>query len=191
MIKLNGKCKICRNPATRRRGLASLCKSIDCEVALGLKLLSAKKKSAKIIENRQDKVRKEKLKSRADYTREAQTEFNKFIRMRDKLAGHPCISSGKPLDWNGNAVDSGHYRSRGSAPHLAFNENNCHAQSKHDNRYLSGNAVEYRIGLIARIGLQAVETLESDNTPRKYSISDLVAIKGLYRQKLKDIQKDD
>lgn len=104
-------------------------------------------------------MRKEALKTRGDHIREAQQAFNEFIRARDQAAGHQCISSGKPLDWSGNAVDAGHYRSVGSAPHLRFDERNCHAQSKQDNRFLSGNAVDYRIGLIARIGQEAVDAL--------------------------------
>mgnify|MGYP001585692893 CR=1 FL=1 len=106
------------------------------------------------------KVRKGKLKSRGDHTRECQQAFNEYIRWRDQVAGHACISSGRPLDWSGNAVDAGHYRSVGSAPHLRFDDRNCHAQSKADNRFLSGNVVDYRIGLIERIGLEAVEALE-------------------------------
>ncbi|MCS7667920.1 recombination protein NinG, partial [Pseudomonas aeruginosa] len=117
-------------------------------------------------ERREVRVRKEKLKSRSDHLREAQQAFNEFIRWRDRIAGHACISSGLPLDWSGNQTDAGHYRSTGAAPHLRFNENNCHAQRKLDNRYLSGNAVDYRVGLIARIGLAAVEELEADNSVR-------------------------
>jgi hypothetical protein len=37
-----------------------------------------------------------------------------------------------------------------------------------------------RLGLIARIGLEAVEALESDQEPRKYTIDDLKAIKTKY-----------
>ncbi len=129
------------------------------------------------------------MKSRADHLREAQQAFNAFIRERDRLAGYPCISSGRPLDWNGNAVDAGHYRSTGAAPHLRFDERNCHAQSKQENRYLSGNAADYRIGLIARIGLAAVEALEADNTVRKYTVEDLKQIKATYRAKLLELKK--
>ena len=93
------------------------------------------------------------------------------------------------MDWTGNNVDAGHYRSVGSAPHLRFDERNCHAQSKHDNRYLAGNAVEYRKGLIQRIGLKAVEELEADNTPRKWSREELVQIRDKYRAKLKELKK--
>lgn len=139
----------------------------------------------KRLDAKQTRERKAALKTRGDHLKEAQAAFNAFIRARDQLAGHPCISSGRPLDWSGNAVDAGHYRSVGSAPHLRFNEDNVHAQSKHDNQYKSGNAIDYRLGLIARIGLARVEALESDNTPRKYTVDDLKAIKATYRAKLK------
>jgi hypothetical protein len=135
------------------------------------------------------KVRKEALKIRGDYMREAQKAFNEFIRVRDQLAGHACISSGRPLDWAGNAVDAGHYRSVGAAPHLRFDERNCHAQSKQDNRYLSGNAIDYRIGLIKRIGLLAVEELEADQSVRKYTIEDLKAITAEYRAKTRELRR--
>ena len=141
------------------------------------------------IERKDIQVRKEKLKSRGDHMREAQQAFNAYIRARDQAAGHLCISSGKPLDWSGNAVDAGHYRSVGSAPHLRFDERNCHAQSKQDNRFLSGNAVDYRIGLITRIGQQAVDALEADQSVRKYSVEQIKGIKTYYRAKTRELKK--
>ena len=147
------------------------------------------RKSLAQVERKEIKVRKEKLKSRADHLREAQQAFNEFIRARDQAAGHPCISSGKPLDWSGNAVDAGHYRSVGSAPHLRFDERNCHAQSKQDNRFLSGNAVDYRIGLIARIGQEEVDALEADQSVRKYTIEEIKAIKAEYRAKTRELKR--
>ena len=141
------------------------------------------------IERKDIQVRKEKLKSRGDHMREAQQAFNAYIRARDQAAGHSCISSGKPLDWSGNAVDAGHYRSVGSAPHLRFDERNCHAQSKQDNRFLSGNAVDYRIGLIARIGQEAVDALEADQSVRKYTVDEIKAIKVEYRAKTRELKR--
>lgn len=147
-----------------------------------------REKAERVAEVASRKILKLKLKTRGEWIKETQAVFNAFIRTRDQLAGHSCISSGRPLDWSGNNVDAGHYRSRGSAPHLRFNEDNCHAQSKQDNRYGSGNAVDYRIGLIARIGIARVDALESDNTPRKWTIEELKAIKAEYKQKLKELQ---
>lgn len=129
------------------------------------------------------------LKTKRDYIKEAQVAFNAFCRLRDQLAGHACISSGRPLDWSGNAVDAGHYRSVGSAPHLRFDEDNCHAQSKHDNQWKSGNAVDYRLGLIARIGLARVEALEADNTVKKWTTDELIALRDHYRAKVREMKK--
>ena len=133
------------------------------------------------------KKKLDKLKTMGQLTIEAQTAFNAYIRARDY--GKPCISSGVAMDWNGNGVDAGHYRSRGSAPHLRFDERNVHAQSKHDNRYLSGNVTGYRIGLIERIGLVRVVQLEADQTLRKYSRDDLKAIKAIYTAKTKALKE--
>ena len=185
--------KTCRNPACRgsfvpqRLGQA-VC-SPKCALAAVEVQKAKEKKSLAQAGRREIKVRKEKLKSRGDHMREAQQAFNEYIRTRDQAAGHLCISSGKPLDWSGNAVDAGHYRSVGSAPHLRFDERNCHAQSKQDNRFLSGNAVDYRIGLIARIGQEAVDALESDQSVRKYTVDEIKAIKAKYRAMTKELKK--
>jgi hypothetical protein len=177
--------KTCANPECATKFVPAKLGQKVCGWACGLAIAPANQDKARKalaqIERKELRARKEKLKSRGDHLREAQQAFNEFIRWRDQLAGHLCISSGKPLDWNGNAVDAGHYRSVGSAPHLRFDERNCHAQSKQDNRFLSGNAVDYRIGLIARIGLAEVEALESDQTVKKYTVDDLKAIKAHYR----------
>lgn len=157
-------------------------------MVLALALLAKQKAKAQRQERTETKAKLATHKRKADWMREAQAVFNQCIRLRDKLAGHCCISSGRALDWTGNAVDAGHYRSVGSAPHLRFNEDNVHAQSKHDNQWKSGNAVDYRIGLIARIGLTRVEALESDNEPLHYTISDLQDIKADYAQRLRELK---
>ena len=181
-------CKACGSKFTPSFNSTQVVCSIKCAQAHAPVNHEKARKAIAQRERREIKVRKEKLKSRGDYLREAQQAFNAFIRMRDQLAGHVCISSGRPLDWNGNAVDAGHYRSVGAAPHLRFDERNVHAQSKQDNRYLSGNATDYRIGLIRRIGLAEVEALERDQSVRKYTIDDLKEIAALYRAKLKALK---
>ncbi len=184
------KCAVrtCRAPFIPKQSFEKWC-SPDCAVLI-IRAAEAKERLAfEQRERREIKVRKEKLKSRGDFVREAQQAFNEYIRWRDRAAGHACISSGRALDWAGNAVDAGHYRSVGSAPHLRFDERNCHAQSKQDNRYLSGNAVDYRIGLIARIGLDAVEALEADQRPRKHTIDELKAITAECRAKVRDLKR--
>ena len=180
--------KTCRASFVPRQSFQTWC-SPDCAVVIARGKQEKKRKAMATIERREIKVRKEKLKTRSDHMREAQQAFNEYIRTRDQAAGHFCISSGKPLDWSGNAVDAGHYRSVGSAPHLRFDERNCHAQSKQDNRFLSGNAVDYRIGLITRIGQQAVDALEADQSVRKYSVEQIKGIKTYYRAKTRELKK--
>ena len=185
-------CSVCKTKFVPKESFQTWC-APDCALVI-LKRKEQKKvrerKAIEKVERREIKVRKQRLKSRGDYLREAQQSFNAFIRERDRQAGYPCISSGRPLDWSGNQVDAGHYRSTGAAPHLRFDERNCHAQSKHDNRFLSGSAVDYRLCLIARIGLEAVESLEADQSVRKYTIDDLQQIKATYRAKLRALKKE-
>jgi len=83
-----------------------------------------------------------------------------------------------------------HYRSVGSSPHLRFDERNAHAQRKQCNRWGAGRSVDYRLGLINRIGLAAVESLEADQTPKNYTIDDLRAITACYRAKLKGLKNE-
>lgn len=90
----------------------------------------------------------------------------------------------------GGSFDAGHYRSTGSASHLRFDPDNCHAQRKQCNRYGAGRAVDYRIGLIARIGLERVEALEANNTPHKWTADELREIKATYREKTKQLLKE-
>lgn len=193
MIAKQPKPKKCKNPACgisfppQRLGQA-VC-SPKCGLAIKDINQAKARKSLAQVERREIKIRKEKLKSRGEHMREAQQAFNEYVRTRDQAAGHLCISSGKPLDWSGNAVDAGHYRSVGSAPHLRFDERNCHAQSKQDNRFLSGNAVDYRIGLIARIGQEAVDALEADQSVRKYTVEQIKGIKAYYRAKTRELKR--
>lgn len=135
------------------------------------------------------KERKAKLKRIPDLIKEAQTVFNKWIRTRDEK--EPCISCGAPPpDLSGLHAgrDAGHYRSTGSASHLRFHEDNCHAQCVKCNQWRSGNAVDYRIGLVARIGLPRVEALEASNDPRKWERDELIAIRATYTAKLKELR---
>jgi hypothetical protein len=121
----------------------------------------------------------------------AQREFNAFIRERDK--DKPCICCGRmetAVDGlRAHGWDSGHYRSTGSASHLRFNENNANRQLVYCNRNGAGRAVDYRIGLIQRIGLAAVEALETDNSVKKWTRDELREIAAKYRQKLKELKE--
>jgi hypothetical protein len=147
-------------------------------------LVRAQKKE--IVER--DKARKAALKRIPDLIKEAQFAFNAYVRARD--SSFPCICCGQPLikEAVGGGYDCGHYRSTGSASHLRFDEDNAHGQRKVCNRHGAGRAVDYRIGLIARIGLQRVEALEANNQVHKWSVDELKVIKAKYRAKLKELE---
>ncbi len=140
------------------------------------------------------KARKAALLRIPDLIALAQKDFNAYIRERDK--DQPCICCGKPLGAvgagasTGGLFDCGHYRSVGSAPQLRFDERNAHGQKKACNRYGAGRAVDYRIGLIGRIGLAAVEALEADNAVHKWTREELIAIRATYKTKLAQLKKE-
>jgi hypothetical protein len=144
---------------------------------------------AKAKERAETKARRRALETIPELIKAAQREFNSFIRERDK--DQPCICCGAPLGFGdiGGAYDCGHYRSTGSAPHLRFDERNAHGQRKHCNRYGAGRAVDYRVGLIARIGREAVEALEADNAVHKWTADELRAIRDTYRAKARELKK--
>lgn len=182
-------CKVCKSLYTKRQMGQVVC-SVDCAIVYSRKQLEKKAAVLEQDKRREIKARKEKLKTRMDHMREAQQAFNAFIRERDK--NQTCICCGQPLtlDAIGGGYDCGHYRSTGSAPFLRFDERNAHAQRKVCNRYGAGRAVDYRIGLIRRIGQEAVEALEADNAPRKWTIPQLIEIRDTYRAKLRNLKKE-
>jgi hypothetical protein len=141
-------------------------------------------RAAAKVERAETRRRKDAIKSKADWAREAQTAFNAWIRARDE--GLPCISCGRHHQGQWHA---GHYLSTGARPELRYTESNVHRQCAPCNTHLSGNAVLYRIGLIERIGLQAVEWLEGPHELPKWTADDYRAIRDTYKQKLKEMKK--
>lgn len=172
-------CAHCGNSFIPLRALQNVC---------GPVCAARKVKAAKVIAKRVLRERKQAIKTIPQLIREAQTAFNAWTRKRDEKK--PCISCGRPLGTEavGGGYDAGHYRSTGSASHLRFHEDNCHAQCKQCNRYGAGRAVDYRIGLIQRIGLEAVEALEADNKPHKWERDELIQIAATYKAKRKELQ---
>lgn len=138
------------------------------------------------------KAKRESLKSKSQWDKEAQSAFNRYIRVRDE--GKPCVSCGNPLIGKsnyltGSAIDASHYRSRGAASHLKFNVFNVHSACTRCNRQLSGNAVEYRIRLIERIGLERVERLEADYSPRRFDVTYLKRVKAIFSRRANALMK--
>jgi hypothetical protein len=175
--------KTCRASFVPKVSFQSWC-SPDCAVVIARDKREKKRKSLASIERREIKVRKEKLKSRADHLREAQATFNEWVRLRD--ADRPCISCGRHHEGQYHA---GHYRSVGANPELRFEPLNVWKQCAPCNTYLSGNLVNYRISLLQGIGAEKVEWLEGPHEPRKYTVEEIKTIKAEYRAKTRELKK--
>jgi hypothetical protein len=171
------KCKVCKVEFTPTKPLQQVC-GFECALEL------AKNKRIKTVK-KEVKEAKQKLKSRSDWLKDTQVVFNKYIRLRDQNDG--CISCGSK---SASAYHAGHYRSIGSAGHLRFNEHNCHRQCSACNTHLSGNLIRYRLGLIRKIGIHAVETLESDNGTIKIGIEEIRLLKDHFSAKIKALNLD-
>ncbi len=142
------------------------------------------------VEKAETRKRREALKRIPDLIKEAQTAFNAWVRARD--AAQPCISCDSPppdLSQLHAGRDAGHYRSTGSASHLRFHPDNCHAQCVKCNKWGAGRAVDYRIRLVRRIGLERVEALENENVTHKWQRTELTEIRDTYRAKTKELKR--
>ena len=175
-------CKVCKSDYTPQKMGQRVC-SPECALSLAVSDRGKAEKVAKVKERKADAVKRDKLKSRADWAREAQTAFNAWVRLRD--AGQPCISCGRHHQGQNHA---GHYLSVGARPELRFEPINVWLQCAPCNTYLSGNAVLYRKALINKIGLDQVEWLEGPHLFKHYSIDDLKDIKREYTAKAKELR---
>jgi len=109
-------------------------------------------------------------------TKKAQTVFNKWIRNRDQNNG--CISCGAQI------TEAGHYLSAGHYSALRFNEMNTNGQCVRCNRFLSGNLIHYRQGLVKKYGENNVLMLENSvavRSVKKYSRLELEFIITNYK----------
>ncbi|HCI6016941.1 TPA: recombination protein NinG [Klebsiella quasipneumoniae subsp. similipneumoniae] len=192
------KCAHCREwfyPA--REGQTVCC--FECASAIGKKQAAKAREAAKkkaLL--RQREVEKEsrqrrrakriELKTKSQWRSEAQTAFNKYVRLRD--AGKPCISCGRlPEQKLGGTMDCGHYRTRGAARHLSFNLHNTAAQCVYCNRDRAGAQKAFEQGLIQRIGPEAVDALNNDNTIRNFDIPYLQRVKSIFIRKARALEK--
>ena len=177
-------CKCCkkRSEEAKKFGLSYFCDS-DCAMKYSI---DKSKKDAKKEERNVFNTRKKEFydNDRSTRVKAAQKAFNDFIRERD--SSRPCISCER--DHQGQ-YHAGHYRTTGAHPELRFNESNCHKQCSVCNNHRSGNIAEYRINLIKKIGLEAVERLEGPHEAKKYTCADLKEIELHYKAKLKELKR--
>lgn len=154
-------------------------------------------------ERKELKVRREKLKSRGDHLQDAEKAVRDYRRTYELSIGSGCISCGKSQEeiqaaqgWKtGGAFDAGHFLGKGARPELRLVPANIWLQCKSCNagssKYARKGATVsqgFRLGLIERIGIGAVEALEADHEPRKYTIDQLKAITAEFRAKLRELK---
>ena len=179
------KCRVCREVFTPYSSLSVTC-SIECAIEhtkdKAEKKLKRDIKLAKQVVRFDLKRRKEKLKTRSDYEKEAQKACNSYIR--EIYKDYPCYTCGTT---NPNIqYCAGHFQSVGSSPEIRYHPMNIRKQCNfHCNSQKSGNIPEYRPRLIKEIGLKNVEWLESGHKSQNRTIEDLIEIKIFYREQLK------
>jgi hypothetical protein len=173
------KCAYCKGEFMQIRMAQKIC-GYECAVGLAKKTRENQDREQKR-KNRKELI--EFNQSEPSYWRRKVEEWcNRYIRLRDHEL--PCISCGKFA----NYYDAGHYISVGAHPELRYNELNIHKQCVACNHHKASNAVVYRIQLIKKIGLEAVEFLEGPHLPAKYTIDDLKDLLGQYKEKVKALQ---
>jgi hypothetical protein len=178
------KCKVatCRASFVPTKSFQTWC-SPDCAVVIVRAKQATERKSFEQRERREIKVRKEKLKSRADHLKETQVVVNQYIRLRD--AHLPCVSCGRFHEGQWHA---GHFRSAGGHPELRFEPLNIWRQCAPCNTHKSGDLVNYRAELVRRIGAEKVEWLEGPHAPQRYTIEQLKEIKAHYRALIRELK---
>lgn len=171
------KCKVCSVLFTPLRPLQSCC-TWECANIYAKELNEKKEKKEW---NVRKKELKEGLMSLQNWIKIAQTHVNTYVNLRDK--GKDCISCFKPIK---GRVNASHYYNANNHWNVRFNEDNIHSSCITCNQYLSGNLINYRIGLIERIGLERLEYLESiANETRKFTIPEVKEIIETYKHKVK------
>ena len=174
----------CKKPFIPVRMGQRACCPWPCAIVVG-KMDDAKK------QRKEDQIRREKLKRRADYIAEAQTACNAYIRYRDRFETCICCGNLFEPDKPGGSMDAGHYLSRSLAPHLRFDERNIFGQRKNCNRPGGTTRAAFRAGVVRRIGLAAVEMLEADQSSPKWTITELIEIRDGYKAKLRALKECD
>jgi len=170
------RCKNCREKFEPIRFNHKYCLKDECIKAFVEEVKTNQWKTTK-------KRMKEDLKTLQDWLKEAQTIFNKYIRLRDM--GLVCISCQQPP----KKKNAGHYFSSGGHSNVRFDEDNVHLQCEHCNTFLSGNLLNYQIGIEKRIGAQKLIELQARaHLTKKWTIDELKEIIKTYKTKVRSLQ---
>lgn len=181
------KCRVC-GQSYEKRNIAHVVCSPDCAIEYTKRQREKKQaeaeRKAKREERVRNQVRRRELETVSDLIKKAQCVFNRYIRLRDK--GQPCISCGRQWKENFQAC---HYIPAGRSSKFRFDADNVHSGCVRCNLYESGNLRGYRVGLIRKIGIDKVISLEEDHEIKKWDKEELRGLISIYKQKIKEIEK--
>lgn len=169
-------------------------KCVPCLIKDGKKII----KKELMREKKDLKARKEAVKTNAQWADEAQEIFNKMRRLEELLwfkerGIEPyCISCQKPL--GNDQWCCGHFKTRGARPDLAFDQRNAYLQHNvRCNKNLSGDTVNYKIGLLYRFGQREgqaiIDYCEVHQKTPKRTTDDWKAMKKEYRARIRELEK--
>ena len=176
-------CKVCKSQFIKSRMGQVVC-CPECAMTLAR---SKNAKAEKVEITRARRAAVARLKTRSDWMKEAQTEVNKYVRLRD--AGLGCISCDKPANWGGQWHAS-HFRSVGAASSVRFNLWNIHKSCSVCNNWKSGNLSEYEPRLREKIGNEKVDWLRAQNQLATYSIEYLKRLKNIFKKRAKRLEME-
>lgn len=116
------------------------------------------KRKTKAAQTEEKTAKKKTSKSKPNLVKKLDRVFALYIRLRDTMPNGyvRCISCGQIKRFED--VDCGHFHSR---THMAtrFDEDNCHAECKFDNRFSADHLIAYQRNLIQKIGQQRFDLL--------------------------------
>lgn len=170
--------------------------SVDCATAWAedekAKEVRKAEKIARQLEadgKRKDREKREALKTLPQLKKEAQAEFNRYVRLRD--AGKGCFVCGTTLTLGGigGGFDAGHIRSRSNADNLRFDERNVHGQCKPCNAVGSTKDHEMKAAAVRLLGQGVADALYADNAPIKWTRDGLREIRDTYRARANALAK--
>lgn len=180
-------CPICSAQYVPRSSLQKVCHNYKCALEFNRQADAKIDDRERRKKEKEDRIawreRKADVKPLSHWMSMTQRAFNDYIRARD---GDICISCGSTTAISYHA---GHYRTTAAASQLRFNEDNVHSQCAACNVHHSGAIGPYRINLIAKIGAERVEVLESNNTPHRYTREELERIRTRYRALTRELIK--
>ncbi len=179
------KCKVCRATYTPVRPLQSACGTV---CALALAQARRERDTARVAreDRKRTRAQREAMKTISQLEKAAQTEVNRYVRLRDHHLG--CCSCDKPASWGGQWHAS-HLRSVGAASSIRFHLWNIAKACSQCNNHLSGNLSEYLPRAIARMGQERVDWLYAQNKTVKRTREYLERLRSVFKAKANRLQK--